>query len=64
MLKVKWENIALIVFGSFFMYCIISHMIKNGFDGNILMFEFLFYGLTLLIAYISISNVRKIFLKK
>lgn len=64
LLKVKWENITLCIFGSFFIYCIASHMIKNGFDMNMLMFEILLYGLVLGINYVAIGNTRKLFLQK
>ena len=64
MLRIKWENITLIIFGSFFMYCIVEHIIRNGFDMNMLMFEFVLYGLVLAINYTAIANTRKLFLKK
>ena len=63
LLKVKWENITLMIFGTFFIYCIVSHIIKNGFDMNMLMFEILLYGLVLGINYFAISNTRKLFLQ-
>ena len=64
MLRIKWENITLTIFGSFFMYCIISHIIRNGFDLNMLMFEILLYGLVLAINYVAVANTRKLYLKK
>lgn len=64
LLKIKWEKITLCIFGAFFMYCIISHIIRNGFDMNMLMFEIFLYGLVLTINYFAIGNSRKLFLQK
>ena len=63
-LKIKWENITLMIFGTFFVICVISHFIRNGFDFNIFMFEVFIYGLVLTINYVAISNARKVFLNK
>ena len=64
LLKIKWEKITIGIFGTFFIYCIVSHIIRNGFDMNMLMFEIFLYGLVLTINYIAIANSRKLFLKK
>lgn len=64
LLKIKWENITLMIFGAFFMFCIVSHIIRNGFDMNMLMFEIMLYGLVLTINYVAIANTRKLYLKK
>ena len=64
LLKIKWENIVLVIVGAFFMYCITSHIVRNGFNFNMLMFEIFLYGLVLTINYYAIANIRKDFLKK
>lgn len=64
LLKIKWENITLCIFSAFFMYCIISHIIRNGFNFNVVMFEIFLYGLVLAINYFAIANSRKQFLQK
>lgn len=64
LLKIKWENLSLIILSIFFSYCMILHILKNGFDINIAFLEVITYGLLLTAMYKSIYFLRKEFLKK
>lgn len=63
MLRIKWENITLIAYGLFFIYCLIKHSINNGFDLSTIGCEAILYGLVLAINYTAIRNTR-LLLKK
>ncbi len=64
MWKVKWENIFAIITGLILLIMTINFFIKNGFDFNVLMFEIVYAGLTIMALRWSIKLSRKFFLEK
>ena len=64
LLRIKWEKIIASVLVIFFGYCIVKHMIINGFIFNILVQEIIVYGLAIAIAYYGFLVIRKLMLDK
>lgn len=58
-LRVKFENIFLLVNMLFFTYCIIYHITLNGFELDKVIYEMIiYYSLTITLSY-SIRYIRK-----
>ena len=58
-LRVKFEIIFLLINMLFFTYCIIYHIVLNGFNLINVIYEILiYYSLTLILSY-SIKDIRK-----
>lgn len=64
MWKVKWENIFAIITGLILLIMTINFFEKNGFDFNVLMFEIVYAGLTIMTLRWSIKLSRKFFLEQ
>ena len=59
LLNVKWENIMAILTTIFFTTSIIKHIIRNGFDWTMFLFEILIYGLVASMTYIAFYSIRR-----
>ena len=62
--KIKWENIISIFYGIAFIFCIISHIKKNGFDMTAVGLEVIFYSLLIFGMYVAMFYLRKDILSK
>lgn len=63
-LHIKWENIIGIALILLFITCIISHIIRNGFDMFTIELEIIIYSLAFAIMYESIYALRIELLRK
>ena len=59
LVNVKWEKIMSIFISIFFITCIVKHIIRNGFDVQMFMFEIIIYALIGTKFYIAIYSFRE-----
>lgn len=62
--RIKWENIFGLFMGLIFTAMTIKYVILNGFNFNVIMFDLLYVGASILVVMWCIKMTRKFYLSK